>query len=56
MVLASTQVHLKSQLRESCVFTQAVLILDFGNFLFKQLILLVLLKEAARSSAGGGEE
>lgn len=54
--LASTQVHLKSQLRESCVFTQAVLILHFGNFLFKQLILLVLLKEAACSSAGGGEE
>lgn len=54
MVPASTQVHLKSQLRENCVFTQAGLISCFGNFLFKWLRLLVLLKDVACSESTGG--
>lgn len=44
-VPALTQVHLKSQLRGSCVFTQPGLIPCFCNFLFKQLRLLMLLKK-----------
>lgn len=46
-VPALTQVHLKSQLGGGWVFTQPGLISWFGNFLFKQLRLLILLKEVA---------
>lgn len=53
-VPALTQVHLKSQLGGGWVFTQPGLISCFGNFLFKHLRLLILLKEVACWERTGG--